>query len=250
MNNGRGILKTSLVLLVLLAAALGIPQSKSALQQEKAGATTGVLNPFPGGVGSYWIYKGVVRQQGYKIEEQKVRWRMSVERILRREGATAVVVKGFPDDVDWSSSPPAKESMFVLTDDGGLYRIYSEQGTPDLKFADTRISTADFLKDEDLWFQWPPKVGAQPGGGNCPDRADDMYCWILFEPPEKASLRGIKGAPSGSRTGYTLANRTNPDDTEVDIVSGVGVTGYGYHHHGTVADIDLHLVEVHLTEQK
>ena len=240
------------VILVAFTSAVAVAQDKAPTGQNHA--TTAILNPFPGGVGSYWIYKGVVRQapgvDAANAEEKKVRWRMSVERVLRRDGATAVVVKGFPDDVDWSDNPPAKESMFVLTDDGGIYRIYSKEGPPDGKFTDPRITIQDFLKDEDLWFQWPPTVGAQPGGGNCPDRSDELYCWALDEPPQKISLRGVKGVPSGLRTGYTILYRTLPDHTQVDIVTGVGVTNYEYHHHGTIADVELHLVEAHLTAEK
>lgn len=246
-NDGQfvRIVPVLLFLLTSIAGAQSVPIGQSAHVRESE-----MLNPFPGGVGSYWIYKGLVRQQGFKIEEEKIRWRMTIERVLHRDGATAVVVKRFPDDADWSSNPPAKESMFVLTDDGGLYRIYSEQGTPDQKFTDTRIATQEFLKDADLLFQWPPTVGAQPGGGTCPDRTDDMYCWVLEEPVQKVSVRGIKGVPSGSRTSYSLMYRTLPDHTEIDFISGIGVTGYEYHHHGTVADVELRLVEVHLTEQK
>lgn len=210
------------------------------------------MDPFPGGVGSYWIYEGVVRQgSDEKPEEKKVRWRMSIERILHREGAKAVVVKGFPADLDWSAGDAAvKESMFVVTDNGGIYRIYSEKGIPDAKFADTHITIQEFLKDEELLFQWPPTVGAQPSGGNCPERGDEMYCWVLFEAPGKGPLRGVKGIKPGSYSVYFLAYRTNPDDTEVGITSGVGVTEYEYHHHGTTSDVEVHLVEVHLTEEK
>ena len=260
MNNCKGISKTITALVMLLASAIVAAQSRPAPAQgqgdsgKKLAVATRVLNPFPGGVGSYWIYKGIAREgsgvDAKDADERKIRWRMTVERVLHREGATAVVVKGFPDDVDWSDNPPAKESMFVLTDDGGFYRISSEDGTLERKFTDPSVTIQGFLKDEDLWFQWPPARGAQPGGGNCPDRSDDMYCWILFDVPRKISLHGVKGAPSGWETGYTLMYRTNPDHTEVDIVSGVGVTGFEYHHHGTVADIELGLVEVHLTKQQ
>jgi hypothetical protein len=36
-----------------------------------------------------------------------------------------------------------------------------------------------------------------------------------------------------------------PDDTEFDFVSGIGITSYEYHHHGTIAETELHLVEFH-----
>jgi hypothetical protein len=48
-----------------------------------------------------------------------------------------------------------------------------------------------------------------------------------------------------SATAYPLAFRTNPDDTEVEIVAGIGIVRYEYHHHGKVADTELALVEFH-----
>lgn len=237
-------------LLILAACPVALAQDKTPAVQDHA---AGRLNPFPGGVGSYWIYKGETTQAPgvdyAKAQEKKVRWRMSLERILHRDGATAFIVNGFPDDLDWSDDPKPKLSMFVLTDDGGLYRFNGEEETSEQKFNDPQVTLKQLLEDAEPWFQWPPVVGAQPGGGTCPDRTDQMYCWTL-DPPEKLSLRKVKGAPSGQHTGYSLAYRTNPDDAEVEIVSGVGVTGYWYHHHGTISEVDLYLLEVHLTEQK
>lgn len=239
-------------LIVLVAYTIAVAQVHTSAVQNQT--TTGTLNPFPGGVGSYWIYNGVVRQAPgvdyANAEKKKLRWRMSVDRVLRRDGTAAVIVEGFPDDVDWSDNPQPKQSMFVLTGDGGLYRMNGDQKLSEQKFNDPHVTTAEFLEDAEPWFQWPPVLGAQPGGGTCPDRRDDMYCWILLEAPENVTVRGVKGIPAGSRTSYTLAYRTNPDDTEVDIVSGVGVTDYQYHHHGTIAEVELHLVEAHLTEEK
>jgi hypothetical protein len=38
---------------------------------------------------------------------------------------------------------------------------------------------------------------------------------------------------------------TNPDDTEIELAPGTGIISYQYHHHGTVADTSLTLVEFH-----
>ncbi len=213
----------------------------------------GALDPFPGGTGSYWIYEGVVRYQNFHstaAKQKEVRWRMSIERVLRRDGATAVIVRGFPSDLDWSNGNASNtESMFVRTDDGSVYRISSEHGIPDKKFADTGVTIQELLDGGQLWCQRQPIEGAQPGGGNCPERTDQMYCWVLGAPRE-VSLLDIKGIKPGFYTAYFLLYGTNPDETRVEIVSGVGVAGYEYHHHGTIADTDLRLVEVHLAEEK
>jgi len=69
-----------------------------------------------------------------------------------------------------------------------------------------------------------------------------MYCWVAG-PPHAANLDGVKGLTAGNRTAYEIEYRTNPDDTEFEFVPGVGITSYEYHHHGSIAETELHLVE-------
>lgn len=247
-------------LLVILASAIATAQSDRPGEQKQGnpdrtnGVATGApLDAFPGGAGSYWIYEGIVRYQtsdSTSAKEERVRWRMSIKRVLRRDGATAVILKGFPGDLDWSSGNVlAKESVFVRTDDGRFYRIESETGSLERKFADSRVGIQQFLSGGELWFQRPLTQGAQPGGGDCPGRSDQMYCWVL-SPAHQVSLGSVKGATPTSQAGYLLEYRTNPDNIQVELVSGVGMVGYEYHHHGTVADTKLRLVEVHLAEEQ
>ena len=44
---------------------------------------------------------------------------------------------------------------------------------------------------------------------------------------------------------FQLQYLTLPDDTTMELVPGVGLVSYQYHHHGTVADTELQLVEFH-----
>lgn len=74
-----------------------------------------------------------------------------------------------------------------------------------------------------------------------------MYCWIVGS-PHPAALDGVKGVAPGKRTAYEIEYMTNPDDVEFDFVPGVGITSYEYHHHGTIAETELHLVEFHSRE--
>jgi hypothetical protein len=76
------------------------------------------------------------------------------------------------------------------------------------------------------------------------NRDDGMYCWVA-EGPVQVSLDGIKGLPAKMATAYTLAYRTNPDDSEAELAPGIGIIHYEYHHHGTIADTELKLVEFH-----
>jgi hypothetical protein len=62
---------------------------------------------------------------------------------------------------------------------------------------------------------------------------------------EHTSLQNISGVRAVEHEEYSLEFRTNPDDTEFSFVPGIGITKYNYHHHGTVADTELRLVEFH-----
>ena len=76
-------------------------------------------------------------------------------------------------------------------------------------------------------------------------REDGMYCWLV-DSSRVISLDKFKGAPPGRHRVFTLAYRTNPDDQEFEIVPGIGITSYAYHHHGTIADTELKLTAMHI----
>jgi hypothetical protein len=76
-------------------------------------------------------------------------------------------------------------------------------------------------------------------------RDDDHYCWVVTT-QETKSLTDIKGLSSRSAEVFLLRYITNPDDTEMEISPGIGILSYQYHHHGTVAETTLTLIEFHL----
>jgi hypothetical protein len=75
-------------------------------------------------------------------------------------------------------------------------------------------------------------------------RSDNRYCWLVAS-AKKEALAGVRGLDQGTRDQYVLEYRTNPDDSSFTFVPGIGITAYDYHHHGTVADTELKLVEFH-----
>ncbi len=251
--------KALLALLIFFACSVATAQSANPPGQKQGssdrthGLATNPLNPFPGAAGSYWVYEGLVLYQppnNAPPRREKVRWRMSIARVLHRDGATALILRGFPGDLNWSDGNVLpSESMFVQTDDGDYYQIESESKSLVQEFTDTRVDVEPLLDKGELWFRWPITEGAQPGGGNCPERGDQMYCWVLRK-ARGVSLGDVKGASTSAGTVYSLDYRTMPDNIHIELASGVGIVEYEYHHHGTVADTVLHLVEVHLAEGK
>ena len=109
-----------------------------------------------------------------------------------------------------------------------------------LGFVDPKIVSGD-----DLILEWPLATGQKYAcDAYSMARSDNMYCWIVSS-LARTSLQGVSGIPAGERDEYVLEFRTNPDDTEFSFVPEIGITKYAYHHHGTVADTELQLLEFH-----
>ena len=192
------------VLLVLLCNLTVAAQTNTASQQncqEAINTTPAYLEVLPGDVGSYWVYEGSVRYQGFGTNEaprRNVRWKMRVDRVYRRGDATAVVLSGFPDDVAWpTDNSISQPSMFIQTSDGSVYRIESKQKETQQKFVDPQVCLQDFLKPEDLWFTLPLEKGKKFCDPDNARRTDNMYCWVVGDPMSfpLSKLKGTKGEP-------------------------------------------------------
>lgn len=203
---------------------------------------------FPFRQGTTWVYQGTVRWE--EPEEEKpgtaeVTWKMTVERVIRKKGVVAAVVTGYPADLDWTGGTTEPKPWLILED--ANHRVFYENLGPEFDLAklngDEHVFEK-FMVEENLFFQWPLRQGAKFCGEEAMKREDGMYCWVVTEVNSK-SLKPVKGAPEGERSVFRAQYRTNPDDTTVELVPGVGVVSYAYHHHGTVADTELHLVEFH-----
>lgn len=223
--------------------ALGV-----ALSWVSARGAGGVDEAFPLAGGTYWLYRGVVRLGGEddKVTETSVSWRMEVTTVIRREGLVAAVVRGFPSELNWSDGEKKPgESLVIASADGKFYQIEGEGTAAGLRrLQDPNDKLRDLLTVGSLFLDLPLREGKKFGEEEGVSRDDGMYCWaVISEAP--ASLKNVKGVGAAKRTAFTVRYATNPDDQEFDFVPGIGITAYGYHHHGTVADTELQLVEFH-----
>jgi hypothetical protein len=203
---------------------------------------------FPFSVGTYWVYKGTVRWDD--PEEQKpgsaeVTWKMIVQRVIRKKGIVAAVVTGFPADLDWSAGTTEPKPWLILETD--KRQVYYLNLGPDFDLAkldgDDQVFDK-FLVVDNLLLEWPLKQDAKFCDGEAKKRDDGMYCWVVAQSKTK-KLDSIRGAPSEEQPVFQLEFRTLPDDTTMELVPGVGLVSYQYHHHGTVADTELQLAEFH-----
>jgi len=209
---------------------------------------TAAVEFFPMKVGTYWVYEGTVRWYDFEKEQpatERVSWRMSVDKVLRKDGVVAAVVTGFPADLDWSGGA-AQPKQWLFLEDAKHRMHYVDLGPSfDLSGYEKGDQKFDkFLVDDTWLLEWPMKTGAKFCDTENRKREDSMYCWFVAG-QEKRKLDTVKGAPVEEQDVYQLRYMTNPDDTSMEWVAGVGLVRYQYHHHGSVADTELQLVEFH-----
>jgi hypothetical protein len=207
---------------------------------------------FPMKVGTYWVYEGTVGWYDFEKDQpatEKVSWRMSVHKVIHRNGVVAAVVTGFPADLDWSGGTAEPKQWLFLQD--AKHQVHYVNMGPDFdlsKYERGNESFDKFLVGDTLLFEWPLKKSAKFCDAEDKKREDNMYCWIVAG-AEKRKLDTVKGAPAGEQEVFALKYMTNPDDTTMEWVAGIGLVSYQYHHHGSVADTELQLVEFHSAEQ-
>lgn len=207
---------------------------------------------FPLRVGTYWIYKGTVRwdePEGERPGSAEVTWKMSVERVFHKPGLVAAIVTGFPADLDWSGGTSEPKPWLFIED--SKHRVFYENLGPDYDLS--KLTGDDhvfdkFMVDDNIFFQWPLQQGAKFCDAEAKKREDSMYCWFVAEVTTK-KLRGVNGATPDNQPVFQLQYLTLPDDTTMELVPGVGLVSYQYHHHGTVADTELQLVEFHPAQE-
>lgn len=205
---------------------------------------------FPLSPGTFWIYHGLVRSwtEGSSVGKvTDVTWKMTVVRVVERDGITAAIVSGFPSDLDWTEGQATPQrSMLVGTVDSKFYF----DSPWDTGLVNGLIDAPKYPLDElarpDEWIlQLPLTAGERFGCDRAAaDRKDGKYCWVVG-PAAPAELSRVKGVAPGKRQEYEIDYNSVADDTEIEFVPGIGITGYEYHHHGEIAETELHLVEFH-----
>jgi hypothetical protein len=204
---------------------------------------------FPLTPGTYWVYQGIVRSWMQGSETGKttdVTWKTSVIRAVQHDGLTIAVVKGMPGDLDWSEGDRTpKLSIVIRTPDAKFYLLEGDEAKSVLSELDNpHYSWPQVPIDDDWFLQLPLAEGMKFCDANGMRRDDGRYCWVSG-PPHTVPLAGVKGIREGKHVAYRVEYLTLPDDMEFDFVPGIGMVTYEYHHHGTTADTELHLVEFH-----
>jgi len=209
-----------------------------------------VLNQsfFPLLPGATWLYRGTVtwyNQETQKKETNSVSITMKIESVIQKPEFTIAVISGFPADLDWSSGEVEPTPSLLI--ETKKHEIYLDPLPPDFDYAKLAKDASELsklLSEDNLLFRWPLKKGMKFGDAETAKREDDRYCWVVAT-QRAQSLEGIQGLPSLRAEIFLLQYVTNPDDTELELSPGIGIISYQYHHHGSVADTSLKLVEFH-----
>lgn len=205
-------------------------------------------NPLPMSPGTYWIYRGTVRwthQNSDQVSDAPITWRTENRRLIQHGDVHGIVITGFPFDSAWSDDQPKASDSLLIESKGKFYWITDARFQQAVsRLEQSSDSLGGLFTDDDLVLEWPLRRGQKYCDADGMARPDQNYCWVVTS-SGKTSLAGIAGVESGDRDEFVLEYRTNPDNTRFTFVPGVGITKYEYHHHGTVADTELHLVEFH-----
>ena len=204
---------------------------------------------FPLTPGTWWLYRGTVTwsdQQTEKEARANVTLKMTVEKVIQKPEFTIAILSGFPRDLDWATGEAAAMPWLLI--ETKRHEVFLNSLPPDFDYAKLEkdsVSLDKLLAEDNLLFRWPLKKGMKFGDAESVRRDDDHYCWVVTT-QETKSPTDIKGISSRSAEVFLLQYITNPDDTEMEISPGIGILSYQYHHHGTVAETTLTLVEFHL----
>lgn len=226
-----------IALLALLSTSL------TAAQQSASEEHFLPLNP-----GTWWLFRGTVQWFDFdtgKRATTNASIKMQVEKVIQKPGFTLAVISGFPGDLDWSNGQVDPKPLLLI--ETWRHEIFLDEIPPDFDYSKLE-KDAPFLdkvlSEGNLLFSWPLKKGMKFGDAESVQRPDDRYCWVVAT-QRRRTLKGIKGVPPKPLEVFLLQYVTNPEDTQMELSPGIGIVSYQYHHHGSVANTSLALVEFH-----
>jgi hypothetical protein len=229
-----------------------------------AGMASNLTSPedFPLAKGNYWIYQGKVKWSLLNTPgmiSTTLRVKMEVLETAQNGIYFVAQVKNYPLSLAWSDgridnslvyiigkrTPLSPESTSLyLIDERALSEEQLNQVSSFMK--EGRGDISSLLINDNLWLDLPLKKNKAYGYGTDGPRPDYWYSWHV-EYVRNTNLKKIKGIPAGAcKTEYELAYRTGPDHQIIDYVPGIGMTHYEYVHHGSVSEMDMKLLEIHL----
>ena len=213
--------------------------SDSASREARASATS----PIPLDQGTRWDYTGTIQwtDSTKNMHFYELKWTMAVDAATTGPRARAAVVHGFLSDVIFSESGRKPGYSVFLSVGDSLIMVPAASAEVATQLARQLADRPETLPASAVLLLDMPLVAGKKWGQASEGRNDDMYCWIVES--EEMHVLAVEGVDRAHPLRViSVAYRTLPDGTEMDIVPGVGITAYSYMHYGTVMSVQLRLV--------
>jgi hypothetical protein len=207
---------------------------------------------FPLATGNSWIYRGETSwtegdssKAPVKIKTATLTWKMEVVAVAHGANVEAALIKGMPQDLSWYETGKSRGDYLIFCED--KTKFYSLDGEEALRaFSELQKTSAlpvDIKEHAELFLDFPLTTG-KGFAAESPGLEPGWHSWGV-EADSAFNASEIKGAPRHKKfRAVSLHYGTAPDHQNVRFVPGLGIVGYEYGHHGTVAKTDLHLIEV------
>jgi len=203
---------------------------------------------FPLKNGAYWVYQGNVRwtiANSSEVSEKEITWKMEVRRVIPRNDIVGYEMLGAPWDLAWYEEGQVPNEYGIIQAGGNFYRTSLDTVR---RLLDEKDSLKDLVGEYDIFLDVPLIQGKKFCDLDSLIGANGMYCWVVGDvsPENISNIKDI--ASSDAVSEFSIYNRTNPDHSIIKFIPGVGISGYEYHHHGTISDVEVRLIEYHSGE--
>jgi hypothetical protein len=188
--------------------------------------------------GSQFNYVGTLEWTvGTNVSRTNIDWVMEVVDVVKGERAEAAVVRGFLRDLAWYEPGEKPGFTVIASEHNRVYEISCEDESRARARAET-IATKGMDPNAEAWLDLPLKNGKRWEFN--PERIDLWYCWYVED--EELRTYAAPGLPTREKARtWSIVYRTAPDHQIFKIADGVGIVGFEYGHHGTVASAKVAL---------
>jgi len=231
------------VVIIIVISMFGLTLAQSS--KEKPVLPSQIRSPFPMEKGTVLSYAGTIRwtDSSNCVREKQIEWSMRVVARFLKPNMEIAYIAGHPLDLCWYEEGKAPGNYLIARYRRSYYLV-------SLK-SDQWREVAEKIRVKDnglvcpgerieLFLDLPLLLGMKFGGDD-PARSD--YCWQV-EKVTPANWNELPVRSEMPNAVFHLCYETNPDTTTFDFLPGIGITAFTYRHHGTVGEVNLHLINV------
>jgi hypothetical protein len=186
--------------------------------------------------GNYWKYVGIYNGQPVTLTTK-------VRETITRGKLVYATLRGFPSDIlagqDWEVT-----NWGLLSVSGEHYYKVEGHRVDSVRkgILDERNVCQGLVHDDEIFLEAMKDTGQTYGPAFQISRLDGNYYWKVrskeaFEP---SAIAGV--TEKGPFDKYTLSFWTVGDDVTIELVPGIGIVRYLFHHHATHDQLDMKLV--------